>query len=48
MKDLIIDGDNIKMNIGEIRQEDVKLIDLAQGRNSWKTLVKKLMKQGVA
>jgi len=28
LKDLNIDGDNIKMNIGELRQGNVKLIDL--------------------
>jgi len=48
LKDLSIDGDNIKINIGEIRQGGVKLIDLTQGRNSWQTHVKKVIKQGVA
>jgi glutamine cyclotransferase len=48
LKGLNIDGDNIKMNTGEIGQEDVKLIDLTQGRIIWQTLVKKVMKQGVA
>ena len=48
LKDLNIDGDNIKMNIGELRQEDVKFIDLTQGRGIWQTLLKKGMKQGVA
>jgi len=38
---------NIEMNIGEIRHEDVKLIDLAEGRNRWQTLLKKVMKQGL-
>ena len=45
MEDLSIDGDNIKMNIGEIRREDVELIDLVHARNRWQTLVKKVMKQ---
>jgi len=39
---------NIEMSIGEIRHEDVTLIDLAQGRNRWQTLLKKVMKQGIA
>jgi hypothetical protein len=47
LKDLNIDGDNIKMSIEEIRQEGVKLIDLVHGRNSWQTVVK-MMEQGVA
>ena len=46
LKDLRVGGDNIKKNIGEIRQEDFKLIDLAHGRNSWQTLVKKKDERG--
>jgi len=43
LEDIGVDGDNIKINLQEVRWGCVDWIDLAQDKKSWRALVKAVM-----